>query len=78
VVVTTVGVVRVGGWAAVGYWFGVAPYGAGGVLEPVGRTSMMKGTVGARGVFLGAALEGVAKAIPVGTRGIAVCPRWSS
>ena len=36
------------------------------------RTSMVKGTVGSRGVFLGATLGGVAVAVAVGALGVLV------
>ena len=38
----------------------------------MGRTSMVKGTIGARGVFLGAALGGVAVTVAVGALGVSV------
>ena len=38
----------------------------------MGRTSMVKRTIGARGVFLGAALGGVTVAIAVGALGVSV------
>jgi len=71
-VIATVGAVGGGRGAAVGDGFGVATFGAGGVLATVGRTSMMKCTVWAGGVLLGASGIGVSKSIAVGALGVAV------
>lgn len=53
-VVTRVGAVRGGGGAAVGDGHGVAALGTSGVLASVGPASLMKRTVGAGRMFLGA------------------------
>ena len=45
---------------------------AGGVLTSVSRASIMKGTVGAGRVFLGALGRSVSKLIAVGTLGVSV------
>ena len=71
-VVATIGAPGRGGRAAARDGFGVASLGAGGVLASVGRTSMVKRTIGARGVFLGAALSGVTVAVAVGALGVSV------
>ena len=71
-VVVTVRVVGVGSGAAGGDCLEVATLGAVGVLASVGRMSMMKGTEGAGGVFLGASGRGVSKSIAVGALGVAV------
>ena len=71
-VVATVGAVGGGGQATRGDRLCVSGLGAGGVLASVGCTSMVKRTIGARGVFLGAALGGVAEAVAVRTLGVLV------
>jgi len=75
VVVTTVGAMGGGGGAATGDGLGVAAIGAGGVLASMSRASMMKCTVGAGGVFLGASGKGMAKSIAVGPLGVLVSLR---
>jgi len=72
VVIATVGAVGGGRWAAVGDGSGVASLGTGGVLATMGRTSMMKRTIRAGGVFLGASGMGVSEPVAVGTLGVAV------
>jgi len=72
VVVATIGVVGRGGGAAAGDGLGVAAFGACGVLAPMGRTIVVKRTVGAGGVFLGASGIGVSESVAVGTLGVAV------
>ena len=74
-VVTRVGRVGRGGGAAAGDGLGVAALGALGVLASVSRSSMMKRTVWAGGVFLGASGRGVSESIirERSERG----PRWS-
>ena len=54
-----------GGGAATGDALGVTALGAGGVMPSVGRVSMMKRTVGAGGVFLGASGIGVSESVAV-------------
>jgi len=71
VVVTAVG-------AAVGDGLGMAAFGAGGLLASVSRASMLKWTVGERGVFLGALGRGVSKLIAVCTLGVVVSLRLFS
>ena len=72
VVVATIGAVGGGCGATVGDGLGVASLGAGGILAPVGSTSMMKRTVRAGGVLLGASGMGVCESVAVGTLGVAV------
>jgi len=72
VVVVTIEAVGGGGWAAVRGGPGVASLGAGGVVASVGRTSMMKRTIRAGGMFLGASGMGVSEPVAVGTLGVAV------
>jgi len=72
VVIATVGAVGGGSWAAVGNGLGGASLGAGGVLASMGRTSMMKRTIRAGGVLLGASGMGVSEPVAVGTLGVAV------
>ena len=74
-VVTIVGTVGRGGGTAAGQGLGVAALGAGGVLASVGRTSMMKRTVGAGGVFQGASGRGVSESVGVCALGVAVTLR---
>jgi len=74
-VVTIVGVVGGGGGAEAGDGLGVAAFGAGGGLASMSRASMMKGTVGAGGVLLGALGRGVSESIAVGALGVAVSLR---
>ena len=69
-VVTTVGGVGRGRRAAAGDGLGVAALGGGGVLAYVSRASLMKRTVGAGGVFLGAPGRSVSKSVAVGTLGV--------
>ena len=71
-VAATVGAVGGGGWAAARDGPGVAPPGAGGVLAPVCRMSMVKRTEGARGVGLLASLGGVSEAVAVVALGVPV------
>ena len=71
-VATAVGTVGGGGWAAARDGPGVASLGAGGVLAPMGRTSMVKRTKGARGVGLLATLGGVAETVAVVALGVSV------
>jgi len=72
VVVTTFGAVGGGGGTAAGDGLGVAALGAGGVLASVCRPNMMKCTVWAGGVFLGASGGGVSEPVAVGALGVAV------
>jgi len=69
VVIATIGAVGWGGGAAVGNGLKVAAFGACGVLVSVGRTIVMKCTVGAGGVFLGASGMGVSESVAVGALG---------
>ena len=71
-VVTTVRAVGGGGWAAAGDGLGVATLGAGDVLASVSRASMIKQTVGAGGLLLGASGTGVSESIAVGALGVAI------
>jgi len=64
-VVPTVGAVMGPGGAAVGEGWGVITLGAGGLLTSVSGVCMMKRTVGAGGVFLGALGRGVSKSVAV-------------
>jgi len=72
VVIATVGAVGRGRGAAVGDGLGVASLGTGGVLAEMGRTSMMKRTIRAGGVFLGASGMGVSEPVTVGALGVTV------
>ena len=71
-VVATIGAPRRGGRAGAGDRFGVASLGACGVLASMGRTSLVKRTIWAQGVFKGAALGAVAVAGAVGALGVSV------
>jgi len=71
-VVAAVGAVGRGRGAAVRDGLGVASLGAGRGLTSVCRTRMMKPTVGAGGMFLGASGRGVSESIAVGALGVAV------
>ena len=75
VVVTRVGAVGGGGWAAAGDGLGVAALGAGWVLACVSCPSMMKGTGRAGGMFQGVSGRGVSKWVAVGRLGISVSLR---
>jgi len=75
VVVTTVGAVWGSGGAAARNCLGVATLGAGGILASVSRASIMKRTVWAGGVFLGASGRGVSKVVAVVTLGVVVSLR---
>jgi len=75
VVVTTVGAVGREGGAAAGDSSRVTAFGTGGVLASVSRASMMKRTVGAGGVFLGASGRSVSKWRAVGALGVAISLR---
>ena len=68
------GVRAVGGGvgAAAGDGFGVAAFGACGVLASVGRVTMMKSTVGAGGVLLGALGMGASELIGIEALPVAV------
>jgi len=65
--VTTFGAVWGGCWAAAGEGFGVTYFWAGEVLALVSRPSIVKGTAGAGGVFLGASGRGVSESVAVRT-----------
>ena len=69
-VVTALGTVGRGRGAAVRDGLGVTSLGAGGILASVCCTSMMKRTIGAGGVFLGASGRGVYQLIAVGALGV--------
>ena len=71
-VAAAVGAMGGGGWAAAGDGSLVPSLGAGGVLAPVGRTSMVKCAIWAQGVFLGASGSGVSESVTVGALGVAV------
>ena len=71
-VAAAVGAVGGGGRAAPGDGLLVPPLGAGGVLTSMGRTSMMKCAIWARGMFLGASGRCVSVSIAVGTLGVAI------
>jgi len=75
VVVTAFRAVGGGGGAAAGNSLGVSSFGAGGVLASVSRASMMKRTVGAGGVFLGALGMGVSEPVAVGALSLAISLR---
>jgi len=75
VVVPTVGAVGRGGGAATREGLRVAALGAGGVLASMSRASMMKRTVEAGGVLLGASGRSVSESIAVGALGLAVSLR---
>jgi len=72
VLVATIGAVGRGGRAVAGNGLSVAAFGACGVLAPVGRTIVVKRTVGAGGVFLGASGIGLSETVAVGALGVAV------
>ena len=72
-VAAAVGAVGGRGWAAGGDRFLVSSFVAGWVLAAVSCPSMMKRAIGARGVFLFAALGGVAETVAVGALGVTVC-----
>ena len=61
-----------GGWVAARDGPGVSSLGAGGILAPVSRTSMVKRTEGARVVGLFTTLGGVAEAVAVVALGVPV------
>ena len=75
VVATTIPGVGGRGGAAGGVRFLVASSWACGVREPVSHPSLMKEAlaVGAQGVFLCAALRGVAKAVAIDALSVAGC-----
>jgi len=75
VVVTTVGAVGGGAGAAARDGLAVAAFGECGVLPSVSQASMMKRTVGAGGVLLGASGRGVSESIAVGALGVPVSLR---
>ena len=54
---------------------GVASLGAGGVLLSLYQASVLKGTIGAGGVFLGASGRGVSEAVAVAGLGVATILR---
>ena len=64
-----------GGGTAGGARLEIAALGGRGVLASVSRASMMKRTLGADEVFLGALGSGVSKPIAVGALGVAVSLR---
>ena len=72
VVAATVGAVGGGGGATPGDGFLVPSFGASGVLAPMGRTSMMKCAIWARGVLLGASGRCVSESVAVGALGVTV------
>jgi len=72
VVVTAVWAVGGGGGAAAGESLGVATLPACGVLASVSRASIMKRTVGAGGVLLGASGWTVSESIAFGALGFTV------
>jgi len=63
---------RGGGWAAAGERFEVAALWTGGLLASVSRASMMKRTVWAGVVFLGALGRVGSKSVTVGALRVAV------
>ena len=71
-VVATFGAVGGGGGAASRDGSLVPFFGAGGVLASMGRTSMMKCAIWARGVLLGASGRCVSVSVAVGALGVAV------
>ena len=71
-VAAAVGAVRRGGRAAPGDGPFVPSLWAGRVLAAMGRTSMMKCAIWARGVFLGASGRYVSVSVAVGALGVAV------
>ena len=71
-VTAAVGAVGRRGWAASRDWPLITSSGAGGVLAAVRRTSMMKCTNLARGVFLGASGSCVSVSVAVEALGIMV------
>ena len=71
-VVAAIRAVGRGGRAAAGNGLRVTAFGACGILASVGRTIVMKRTVGAGGVFLGASGIGVSESVAVGALGVAV------
>ena len=72
VVAAAVGAVGGGGRAAAGDRSLVPSPGAGGVLAAMGRTSMMKCAIWARGVFLGASGRCVSVSVTVGALGVSI------
>ena len=60
------------GGAAVGDGLGVTARGAGGVLANVGRANIMKGTIGAGGVFPPRPESGLSKSVAVGALRVSV------
>ena len=71
-VAAAVGAVGGGCWAASRDGFLVSSFGAGWVLAAVGRTSMMKCAIWARGVFLGASGRCMAVSVAIGALGVAI------
>ena len=72
-IASTIGAMRGGGAVAVGDGLRIASSGAGGILTPMHRPSVMKGTIGAQRVFLGAVGSGMAAVVAVGAMCVAVC-----
>ena len=72
VVVAAVGAVGGGGGAAPRDGSLVSPFGAGGVLASMGRTSIMKCTIWARRVLLDASGRCLSESVAVGALGVAV------
>jgi len=72
VFVARIGAVRWGDGAAAGNGLRVAAFEACGVLAPMGRTIVVKCTVGAGGVFVGASGIGLSESVAVGALGVAV------
>ena len=73
VVPATVGAVGGLGLAAGRDGLLVSSLGTGWVLAVVSGPSIMKRAIGTRGVFLFAALGGMAEMVAVGTMGVAAC-----
>ena len=71
-VAAAVGAAGGGGREAPRDGFLVSSLGTGGVLAAMGRTSMMKCAIWARGVFLGASGRCVSVSVAVGALGVAV------
>ena len=71
-VAAAVGAVGRGGRAAPRDGLFVTSLGTGGVLAAMGRTSMMKCAIWARGVLLGASGRCVSVSVAVGALGVAV------